>query len=62
MFKCQLCLKLSLPKEPVNKKVLLTREVEYQNNLYDKEKEKEYVKISKGFEIVKEINICERCK
>ena len=62
MFKCNVCNMLSLPKEPVNKKVVLTRNVEYNNKLYDKEKEKEYVKVSQGWEIVKEINVCSKCK
>ena len=56
MFKCQMCGKVTEPKEKQYKKIIKTRSKTYHNlNKYGKEK------ISKGSETVKEINVCEEC-
>ena len=56
MFKCKICGKVTRPGEKQTKKVIKTRKKEYCN--MDKN---EREKISKGIEIVQEINICEKC-
>jgi hypothetical protein len=55
MYKCQNCKCSSEPKETLNKVVVSKREVEYNNKIDDR------VKTSRGFETVKEINVCKKC-
>ena len=56
MFRCEECSKITQPNEKQHKKVVETREKTYKN-------EDKYgnIKTTKGFETVKEINICEEC-
>lgn len=56
MFKCQICGKITKAGEKQTKKIVETRDKKY--NYIDKHGNK---KVSTGFEIVKEINICEEC-
>lgn len=60
MYKCQKCHKNTLPNEKCNKVVVATREKTYVNKVKDR-KGKEFEKISYGHEIVREINVCDRC-
>ena len=56
MFRCEKCRRITKTNEKQYKKVIKTREKSYKNeNTYGKVKE------TKGTEIVKEINICEKC-
>lgn len=56
MFKCKICGKMTQPGEKQYKKIVKTRNKTYHNlDKYGKER------ISKGSEIVKEINVCEKC-
>ena len=57
MFICQKCNKLTDPGKPQNKIVVETREKEY----FERNKYGKLEVIGKGFEIVKEINVCENC-
>lgn len=60
MFKCNKCKRITEPGEKLNKMVTKIRERNYVNkilNKYGKEVEKE----STGYEIVKEINVCDKC-
>ena len=52
MYICSKCKKSTEPGEKINKVIVETREVEY--NYKDGQK-------FKGWEIVKEINVCIRC-
>ena len=56
MFKCEQCGTITKPGETQHKKVIKVREKNYKN-------EDKYgnIKTTKGFETVKEINICEEC-
>mgnify|MGYP004606900099 CR=1 FL=1 len=56
MFKCELCGKTTKAGEKQTKKIIQTRDVKYSNILPNGKE-----KISDGYEIVKEINICEEC-
>ena len=56
MLKCEKCGRITEPNEKQHKKIVKTRERIYKNQ--DKYGN---TKTSKGFEIVKEINICEEC-
>lgn len=56
MFKCEICGKATQPREKQYKKMVKTRNKTYSN--LDKY---ERVKTTKGSEIVKEINVCEKC-
>ncbi len=56
MFKCQECGRITQPREKQTKKVIAERERTYH---YIDGKGRE--QISKGKEITKEINICEKC-
>lgn len=56
MFRCEMCGNVTKPKEKQHKKIIKTREKNY--TYLDEYGNK---KISKGTEIVKEINICEKC-
>lgn len=56
MFKCELCGKTTKPGEKQIKKIVAKRDVKYSNILPNGKE-----KISDGYEIVKEINICEEC-
>ena len=60
MFKCQKCKQTTKPNEKLNKVVIATREKEYTNKFIDKNG-REQVKITYGTEIVKELNLCEKC-
>lgn len=60
MFKCQKCKQTTKPNEKLNKVVIATREKEYTNKFIDKNG-REQVKITNGFEIVKEICVCKKC-
>ncbi len=60
MFKCQKCKQTTKPNEKLNKVVIATREKEYTNKFIDKNG-REQVKITNGTEIVKELNLCEKC-
>lgn len=56
MFKCEICGNITKPNEKQYKKVVETREKTYSYiDKYGNEK------TSTGSEIVKEINICEKC-
>ena len=59
MFKCERCNKISKPNEKLNKLITKTRPREYINKYY--KKGQEHIKVTEGFEIEKEINLCERC-
>ena len=62
MFKCEKCGKVTQPGDKINKKVVETREREYTSIIgYDKN-DKPIYKTSTGWEIVKEINVCDNCK
>ncbi len=54
MFKCGKCAKSSEPGEKMSREIVEVRNVSY----FDKDGDL----IGKGWEIVKEINICPRCK
>lgn len=56
MFKCELCGKTTKAGEKQTKKVIETRNKIYSNILPNGKE-----KISDGYEIVKEINVCEEC-
>lgn len=56
MYRCEICKKTTKSGEKQNKKVIETREKIYH---YIGKDGKE--KTSKGTEIVKEINVCEKC-
>ena len=56
MFKCELCGKITKSGEKQTKKIIETRKVKY-SNISPNGKEK----VTDGFEIVKEISICEEC-
>lgn len=56
MFKCEMCGNITKPKEKQHKKTIKTREKNY--TYLDKYRNE---RTSKGSEIVKEINICEKC-
>ena len=56
MFKCELCGKTTQAGEKQTKKIIKTRDKKYINK--DKNGNE---KVSNGFEIVEEINICEEC-
>lgn len=56
MFKCEKCGNTTKSGEKQNKKVIKTRQKEYHNeDKYGNDK------VSKGYEIVKELNVCEKC-
>lgn len=56
MYRCERCGKVTKPREKQNKKIIKTRKKIYHNkDKYGKETVKE------GYEIVKEINICDKC-
>jgi len=55
MYKCQSCKCISSPKEAANKVVLETRPQEYSNKVNDK------IKVTSGYEIVKEVMLCKNC-
>ena len=59
MFKCEKCNKITAPNEKQHKIITKTRPREYINKYY--KKGQEYEKITEGFEIEKEINVCEKC-
>ncbi len=59
MFKCERCNKISEPNEKLNKLITKTRPREYVNKYY--KKGQEYTKVTEGFEIEKEINLCSKC-
>lgn len=56
MYKCNICGKITKSREKMHKKAILFRDRTYIN--YDK---KGNEKLSKGKEIVKEVNMCENC-
>ena len=56
MFKCDICRKTTKSREKMHKVTVLFRDKTYIN--YDK---KGNEKLSKGKEIVKEVNMCENC-
>lgn len=56
MFKCNICEKITKPREKMHKKTILERDKVYTH----KDKEGKVI-TTKGKEIVKEINICENC-
>lgn len=56
MYNCDICTKTTKSGEKQNKVIIETREKTYYNtDKYGKEK------ISKGWEIVNEINVCDKC-
>lgn len=59
MFKCEKCGRITEPREKLTKKPIITREKVYQQII----KKGYYGKINTtvGYEIVKEINLCEKC-
>jgi hypothetical protein len=58
VFRCEDCGNLSQLKETQHKKTVETRERVYKE--YD-HKTKDMIEVGKGFEIVKEINVCGSC-
>lgn len=56
MFKCDICRKTTKSREKMHKVAVLFRDKTYIS--YDK---KGNEKLSKGKEIVKEVNMCENC-
>ena len=58
MFKCEICHKITEPREKLTKYPVKFRDKVYQNNHPFK---KNQVITSYGKEIVKEINVCEKC-
>ena len=59
MFKCDLCKKISRPYTPMTKKIAEIRKKEYEYKIFTKSGEK--TKITKGWEIVKELSVCNDC-
>ena len=59
MYRCQKCNNLSTAKEKQNKLVVETRNVSYTNKVIVNEKPKEIQ--STGWEIVREIKVCNSC-
>ncbi len=59
MYRCQKCNNLSSPKDKQNKLVVQTRDVSYNNTIIVNEKPKDIV--SQGWEIVREIKVCNGC-
>ena len=59
MFKCSRCGRTTNPCEKLTKLVTDTKEKTYYNKFIKKGKEIE--KISHGYEILREIDLCERC-
>lgn len=56
MYNCDICTQATKSGEKQNKVIIETREKTYYNtDKYGKEK------ISKGWEIIKEINVCDKC-
>ena len=56
MFRCDKCKKITKPREKQTKKVVKTRtKTYYFEDKYGNKKKKD------GHEIVKEINLCEKC-
>lgn len=60
MFKCQRCGKTTAPYETENKVVVIKRPVTYSNMVKNKNGKLEE-KITYGYEIEKEISVCEKC-
>ena len=60
MYKCQKCNKTTTPHEKCNKVVVETRDKEYINEYENKWGNKKQ-KITNGYEIAKEINVCDEC-
>ena len=61
MFKWDKCKHVTEPGEKLTKKTILKRDRVYQNCIKNKYSRKEEVKTTFGEEIVKEINLCEKC-
>lgn len=59
MFKCEKCGRTTEPREKLVKKPIITRDKVYQKVL--KKGIHEEIITTVGTEIVKEINLCERC-
>ena len=59
MFKCDKCGRITEPREKLIKKPILTRDRVYQQVI--KKGFYEKVNTTVGYEIVKEINLCEKC-
>ena len=59
MFRCDKCGRIADPREKLTKKTVLTRERVYQQVIGKGYYEK--VNTTVGNEIVKEINLCEKC-
>ncbi len=60
MFKCQRCGKVTAPYENENKVTIIKRPVSYSNMVKNKNDRLEE-KITQGYEIEKEISVCEKC-
>lgn len=59
MFKCEKCGKITEPREKLVRKAIITRDKVYQTT-FKKGIHKEII-TTVGSEIVKEINLCEKC-
>lgn len=59
MFKCEKCGRVTEPREKLTKMPILMRERVYQQDVIKYKKKKTVT--SFGQEIIKEINLCERC-
>lgn len=59
MFKCDKCGRITEPREKLTKKQILIRDKVYQQTI--KKGYYERVNTTVGYEIEKEINLCERC-
>lgn len=60
MFRCDKCNRVTEPREKLTKKAILKRDRVYQN-IFKSQYSREKVKTTFGEEIVKEINLCEKC-
>ena len=60
MYRCQKCNKNSKPGRELHKIVIETRPKEYKNII--KIKSRKRAKFSTGYEIVKEMGVCKRCR
>ena len=60
MFKCQRCGRTTNPGEKLARRIVETRDKVYTNSFEDN-RGRIFKKDSKGYEIIREIGICERC-
>lgn len=63
MFKCEnkSCNTQVPARQPVNRIITETREKTYENFVYKRGKKSQHVRLDKGYEIVKQIEVCPEC-